>query len=473
MIKTLDNKFSLILIVLLVFFSCQRINDPVKETNNATQLKQVLDRGVLRVVTDFNSTSYFIYRGQPMGYQYEMLQELADHLGVKLEVTVKNDLNEKFTMLEEGKVDLIAVNLTVTKERRAVMDFTVPHTQTRQVLVQRKPDDWKKLTSQSLEESLLRNQLELGGKTIFVQRNSSFVQRLKNLSDEIGDSILIREVDDNVEELIEKVANNEIDYTVCDEILAEVNESYYDNLDIATPLSFPQNLSWAVAKGSGDLKDAIDSWLTDFTRTRKYAVLYQKYYRSKSTVERLNNEFFANTSGKISPYDALIKEFSNEIGWDWRLVASMIYQESRFNPHAKSGAGAYGLMQLMPGTAERFGVGPKSSLKMQIRAGLLFIKWLNERLIDIDDMGERQKFILAAYNIGLGHVLDARALAAKNGKDPDIWDNNVAEYLLLKSDPKYYSDPVVKHGYCKGTSTCQYVTDILDRYSHYKNLIVK
>ena len=121
MIKILNNKYSLILIVLLVLISCRRTNDPVRETSNGTQLQQVLDRGVLRVVTDFNSTSYFIYRGQPMGYQYEMLQELADHLGVKLEVTVKNDLNEKFTMLEQGKVDLIAVNLTVTKERRTMM----------------------------------------------------------------------------------------------------------------------------------------------------------------------------------------------------------------------------------------------------------------------------------------------------------------------------------------------------------------
>jgi membrane-bound lytic murein transglycosylase F len=201
--------------------------------------------------------------------------------------------------------------------------------------------------------------------------------------------------------------------------------------------------------------------------------LYRKYFKNKRSAERLDSDFFANFSGKISPYDAMIKEFSDEIGWDWRLVASMIYQESRFNPQARSWAGAYGLMQLMPATGERFGVGPQSPLKMQIRAGLMFIKWLNERFIDIEDLDERQKFILAGYNVGLGHVLDARALAAKNGKDPDVWDDNVAEFLLLKSNPKYYTDPVVKYGYCRGTEPYQYVADIMDRYGHYKNLVVE
>lgn len=468
----IKKRASLILIILLSF-SCIRIANPLPEKVKESNLEQVMQRGTLRVVTDFNSTSYFIYRGQPMGYQYEMLQELADHLGVKLEVLVNNDLDEKFRMLEENEVDLIAVNLTVTKERRTEMDFTVPHTQTRQVLVQRKPDNWKHLSQSALEDSLLRNQLDLGGKTVYVQRNSAYARRLNSLSDEIGDSIYIKEVDEGVEKLIEKVAKGEIDYTVCDDIMAEVSETYFDNLDIATPVSFPQNLAWAVAKGSDDLRKTIDSWLTDFKKTSKYAVLYRKYFKNKRTAERLDSDFFSNFSGKISPYDALIKEFSDEIGWDWRLVASMIYQESRFNPKAKSWAGAYGLMQLMPGTGQRFGVGPNSPAKMQIRAGLMYVKWLNDRLSDINDLNERQKFILAGYNVGLGHVNDARALAAKNGKDPNKWDDNVAKYLLLKSEPKYYTDPVVKYGYCRGTETYEYVADIMDRYNHYKNLVIE
>lgn len=462
-----------LLLIFLLLFSCIRVANPVPEEGVKSKLEKVLEQGVLRVVTDFNSTSYFIYRGQPMGYQYEMLQELADNLGVRLEVTVNNKLEEKFRMLEEDEIDLIAVNLTVTKERREQMDFTVPHTQTRQVLVQRKPENWDKLSKRNLEESLLRDQLDLGGKAIYVQRNSSYAKRLSNLSDEIGDSIFIIEVDEGVEKLVEKVALGEIDYTVCDEIIGEVSETYFDNIDISTPVSFRQNLAWAVNKESDDLKQTINSWLTDFKKTTRYAILYRKYFSNKRSAHLIDPDYFANVSGKISPYDALIKEFSDQIGWDWRLVASMIYQESRFNPQAKSWAGAYGLMQLMPATGERFGVGPKSPMKMQIRAGLMYVKWLNERLLRIKDIEERQKFILAGYNVGLGHVLDARALARKNGKNPDVWDDNVADFILLKSNSKYYTDPVVKYGYCRGTETYHYVADIMNRYNHYKNLVIE
>jgi membrane-bound lytic murein transglycosylase F len=462
-----------LILIVIVSFSCNRTVDKEPAKDNASKLEHVMQTGVLRVVTDFNSTSYFIYRGQPMGYQYEMLQELANHLGVKLEVSVNNDLEEKFKMLEEDKVDLIAVNLTVTKERKEKMDFTVPHIQTRQVLVQRKPGNWMRLSETAIDDSLIRNQLDLAGKKICVSRNSSYVQRLYNLSEEIGDSINIVEMNEDDEQLIEMVAKGQIDYTVCDEQIAQVNDGYYDNLDIATPVSFSQNMAWAVAKGATSLKESIDEWLIDFKATKKYTMLYRKYFRNKRSAEIIESDYFTSTSGKLSPYDALIKEYSEEIGWDWRLLASLIYQESRFNPQAKSWAGAYGLMQLMPTTGQRFGVGPTSPPRMQIRAGIMYIQWLDERLIDIKDPAERVKFILAAYNIGLGHVIDARALAEKNHKNTDIWDNNVAEFLLSKSDPKYYTDPVVKYGYCRGTETYQYVADVIERYGHYKNLITE
>ena len=154
-------------------------------------------------------------------------------------------------------------------------------------------------------------------------------------------------------------------------------------------------------------------------------------------------------------------------------MASLIYQESRFKPKAKSWAGAYGLMQLMPTTARRFGVSKKSPPEKHIKAGVDFIKWLDKRFEKrgMTDEEEKIKFILASYNVGLGHILDARRLAIKDGKDPDIWENNVDEYILKKSNPKYYKDPVVKYGYCRGSETYNYVYQILDRYEHYKNII--
>jgi len=431
----------------------------------------IKEKGKIVVLTDYNSTSYFIYRGQPMGYQYELLQELADYFGLQLEVIVSNDLNHSFNKLETGDIDLIAANLTVTKQRKQIMDFTIPHSKTRQVLVQRKPDKWETLDKKSLESSLIRDQLDLAGKTIYVQANSSHAFRLRNLSGEIAEKINIVEADEEVEHLISLVANRDIDFAVSDENVAQVNQYYYQNIDVETPVSFHQNLAWAVRKNSGKLLTEINEWLVHFKQTREYKLIYAKYFQNNRSAQIVESDYYTLTSGRISAYDDYIKTYSEEIGWDWRLIASLMYQESRFKPNVRSWAGAFGLMQMMPSTASRFGITPNSSHEQQIRAGIEFLMWLELRLDYIEDHDEKIKFTLAAYNVGLGHIVDARNLAEKNGSNPDIWDDSVDKYLLSKSDPEFYNDPVVKYGYCRGKETYAYVRDIMERYEHYRNLI--
>jgi membrane-bound lytic murein transglycosylase F len=200
--------------------------------------------------------------------------------------------------------------------------------------------------------------------------------------------------------------------------------------------------------------------------------LYNKYFQNRHTYRNIHSEHYALGSGKISRYDEILRKESESIMWDWRLLASMVYQESRFNAEAVSWAGAFGLMQLMPGTAKNYGVTSESSPREQVRAGVKFIQWLDDRFKDvIVDEEERIKFILAAYNIGYGHIQDARRLAEKNGADPDIWMGSVEEWLLKKSDPKYYTDQVVKYGYARGIESYNYVREVLERYEHYKNII--
>jgi membrane-bound lytic murein transglycosylase F len=213
--------------------------------------------------------------------------------------------------------------------------------------------------------------------------------------------------------------------------------------------------------------------LEDFKKTLDYALIYNKYYKNRRSATIRKSDYYTVSSGKISPYDPIIKKYSNEIDWDWRLLASLIYQESRFKPTVQSWAGAKGLMQLMPSVAERFNVQNRTNPEENIRGGVEFLEWLEQQLKKhgIKDSKERLKFILASYNVGLGHILDARRLAEKYDKNPDIWDNNVEEFILKKSNPKYYKDEVVYYGYCRGTETYNYVKQILDRYEHYKNLI--
>ncbi|HOU31042.1 MAG TPA: transglycosylase SLT domain-containing protein, partial [Bacteroidales bacterium] len=164
--------------------------------------------------------------------------------------------------------------------------------------------------------------------------------------------------------------------------------------------------------------------------------------------------------------------YSETINWDWRLLASLIYQESRFKSNAVSWAGAHGLMQVMPETGQRFGVDVTSSPENNLRGGVLYLQHIQKYFEDkIPDEGERIKFVLAAYNAGIGNVLDAMRLAEKYGRNPLLWDDNVAYFLLKKSDPEYYNDPVVKHGYCRGSEPVNFVAEILARYSEYRNFI--
>ncbi len=445
-----------------------------KYSHGNSVLAKIKETGKLVALTDYNSTNYFIYRGEPMGYQFELLKLFAEHLGVMLEVVTNNDLNQSFKSLKNNEVDLIAIGLAKTNKRKEIADFTIPMDQTRQVLVQRKPEGWRKMeTMDEVESHLIREPLDLAGKTIVIQKNTSFKDRLLNLVDEIGDSIYIIEHPDfEVEELIAAVASGEIDYTISDEHVALVNRKYFPDIDVHTPISFAQNLSWAVAKEQDSLLAAVNNWIDGFKNSLTAGLLYNKYFKNPRTKNYAQSEYHSVGGGKISRYDEVVKEISQEYDMDWRLVSSIIYQESGFKPNAKSWVGAYGLMQLMPSTAEMFGIDSLSSPEEQIEAGMKFIQWLDKQIPEeITDVNERTKFVLAAYNVGIAHVYDARRLAEKYDYDPNVWTGSVDTFLLKKSNPKYYRDSVVRYGYCRGDEPFNFVIEILDRFDHYKNLI--
>jgi len=408
-----------------------------------------------------------------MGFHYELLTAFAEHIGVDLEMVTENHLEHAFALLNSGKADMLAIGLTINTTRKNEILFTNPIYETRQVLVQRKPRQWSSMKEDDVNKKLIRNQLDLAHKTVFVQERSSHLERLHSLAREIGDSIIIVEVPYDAEQLIQNVAEGEIEYTVCDENIATVNSTYYPDIDIKTPVSFPQNIAWGVRKENSEkLLKELNHWLAAYKRTGAYALLYAKYFKNKRSSRIIKSDYYALNTGKISQWDDMIKSASSEINWDWRLLASLIYQESRFNPDVRSWAGAYGLMQVMPVTGRSMGFDITSSPANNIKAGTLYIDRLHS-VFDpkIADESERMKFILASYNAGPGHVLDAMRLAKKNGMDPQKWDGNVAIWLQKKSDPRYYNDIVVKNGYFRGTESINFVSEIMERFEHYKNFI--
>jgi len=450
------------------------VKDPIPEPVDL-DLDKIIERDTLIAIIDNSSTSFFIYKGQPMGFEYELLKLLSKELGVNLRLIQTTSIEGAFRMLNKGEGDIIAYNLTVTTERKKIVKFTKSQYTTRQVLVQRKPENWRSMKLHEIDAQLIRNQVDLIGKEVYVRNSSSYLHRLEHLSEEIGGEILIIEEseDADTEALIRRVASGDIDYTIADEDVALINTAYYPNLDVETPVSFPQRIAWAIRKNANELESRIDNWLTELQREPTYNVIYKKYFENpRVALLRARSDYSSIQGGHISEYDDLIKQWADSIGWDWKLLASQIYQESKFDPQAVSWAGAKGLMQLVDGTASEYGVRNPFNPAQSIRAGVRYLMFIDRFWSRyISDPEEKIKFVLASYNVGLGHVIDAQRLARKYGDKVDTWDNNVAYYLLHKSNPKYYKDEVVESGYCKGEEPVTYVNEILTRYTIYQQLV--
>ena len=437
-------------------------------------LSEIKKRGKLIALTDNSSTSFYIYKGDSLGYEYEQLSLFAKEIGVDLQMVIAKNLDTIFNQLNNGEVDIVAANLTVTKERSSSVDFSDPLMLVSQVLVQRKPDGWENMSVKELDKEVIRNTVDLSGKFILVRKGSSFYSRLKNLSEEIGEKINIVEApgDVNTEQLISMVASGKIDYTIADQNVALNNQTYYSNIDVETPISFPQKIAWAIRKDSPELLKALNTWMEKRKNLTENTELYAKYFKKKKFTGNGIGKYTTYSNGMISEYDDLIKQYSKKIDWDWQLLASLIYQESHFSPTARSWAGANGFMQLVPATAKHYGLDTiDATAEQSLKAGTSYIVDLDNYWKKyIPDKQERIKFVLASYNAGLGHVVDARNLAGKYGKKQNVWDDNVESMVLQKSNPLIYNDPIVKCGYCRGQETYLYVQEIMKRYKHYKTM---
>jgi len=437
-------------------------------------LEEIRSEGKLRALVAYSATGYFLYKGQPMGYEYELLKRLAEHLNLELEVRVVQDLDQMLEILQNGQVDLVAHGLAITRERKEEVAFTDYLYLTKQVLVQRKPANWRSMTLDQIRATLVQDPVDLIGDTVSVRKNSSYLNRLENLSREIGGTIVIDTLEGNLstDEIIKMVVDKRIKYTVADWNLAHINASSYPILDVSVPVSFSQRIGWAVRKNARGLQAALDAWIAQEKKSDEFYYIYNKYFENRRSFNRrIRSEFYSLAEGRISPFDSLIKAQAAALGWDWRLLASQVYQESRFDANATAWTGARGLMQLMPSTAEELGVSDPSQPEQSLEGGVRYLHQLRGAFEEIPDSLQQIKFTLAAYNCGLGHVQDARRLAATRGLDPDRWDQNVDQMILALSYPKNYYNEVVQYGYLRGVEPYRYVKQIFERYAHYESLI--
>lgn len=424
-------------------------------------LPDLKEKGELVVLTANSSTSYFNYRGDSMGFQYELAQQFVRSLGLKMKLKVVNNTSEMVRCLLRGEGDMIAYNLEVTPEWKDSLIYCGEENITHQVIVQRKGSN------------ALTDVTQLIGKDIYVIQGK-YNDRLIHLNEELGGGIRIHIVSSDsvsVEDLIIWVSEGKISYTVATNEEANINRTYYPNLDVGLVISFDQRASWAVRKTSPLLAEAADKWHKENINSPEFKASAKRYFELN---KRFTSGMILSLKGdRISPYDDLFKKYAKEINWDWRLLASLVYAESNFNPNVVSWAGARGLMQLMPATARAMGVPPgkEQDPEESLKGGIKYITHLQELFAKIPDEQERIKFVLAAYNAGYGHITDAMALAKKYGCNPYVWEHNVSHYILLKSNEEYYQDPVCKNGYFRGTETYNFVHDVLDRAEIYKKKV--
>ena len=516
-IPHLDHFVSLL--VLCPFFlllgSCQpkKQQEPAPNNKNTIVPENPTRNGKLVVALESNSTDYFLYRGEPMGFHLDLLEDFARHVHKELVIIPGENLVQQLKDLREQEVDIVASNLNVSKRRKRMFTFSHPLYQTPQVLVQRK--------RRYLEDTLayVETPQQLAGRSVHVIKYSSFEENLRTLNRDIRNAPPIQIIPENrmEEELMLDVDSGYILYTVASANKALHFAKEHPRLDASLAIGPPQAVAWALNKHSDSLLEQVNHWIDSLAGTPTLSYLYHKYYElplhltvrsveagfrkmdsisdfrrtqqrnfwiSEGVLDAEDSSFFQKPvhrirrprstgfvpSRQISPFDKLLQKYSPDIPWDWRLLASLIYQESQFNPQAVSKRGAIGLMQMMPATAKQYKLDLRSSEEAQIRAGVKFIKSIYKALPDSIPEDEQVYFALASYNIGLGHVLDARRLARKYGADPNIWYGNVETYMMLKSNPRYYRDPASRNGYARGREAVEFVREIDERYMHYVNL---
>jgi membrane-bound lytic murein transglycosylase F len=452
------NRYILLLFSIFLFASCVQKNKEKLSYPVSNDLTEITKSDTLRVATMYGSTSYFLFRDELMGFDYEMVQNLANYLHLNLEISIATSENEMAQWLLENKVDIVSYNVIQTKELKKNFSFVFPQTESYQVLVQNNGDN------------VLSDVTELAGKSVYVKENSIFYDRLTALNDEIGGTIKIELADDSLsnDDLIDMVAEDKIGYTLAYHNVALLHQSYSKSLDCRMSVGFDQQNGWLIRKKSRNLRKAIEKWEKLPATDQIQSVLFNKYWE-KSPYFALRK--IKIPKGAISPYDHFFKKYAPDIHWDWRLLAALAFHESRFDPSDESWAGAVGIMQLMPHTASKFGLDRTTVLdpEKNIEAGVQYIKSLNLIFRQVANQEERYKFILAAYNSGPAHILDAMALARKFGKNPHIWNNQVEYFLLKKTDPDFYNDPVVKYGYYRGKETVRYVQSTLLTFEKYRN----
>ena len=436
------------LILLALLCSCENYNP---EHTGFSKLEQIKSQGTLTVLTWLGPTTYFQGVDGPAGLEYDLIQLFAEHLKVKAEFITPPTFNALLKQISEGKADIAAAGLTITPQRKKSMRFAPPYQSITEQVVYRSGNKKPKKIS-DIQNGILE-----------IVKGSSYIDSLKKL--QLKNPSLSWNVNSqlNTDGLLYLVNEGLIDYTIADSHQVTTIRRFYPKLNIAFDITSPRQLAWAfpLSKDKSLFKEAA-IFFKKIKQEKTLDYLLEKYYGSSENLNYVGNcKFRLHIESRLPQYEALFRKEAEKHNIDWRLLAAIGYQESHWNPDARSPTGVEGLMMLTQRTAKQLGIKDRTDAAQSISGGALYfkqrLKIIPKRIKDPD----RTWFALASYNVGFGHLEDARIITQKRGKNPDKW-MDVKTSLPLLSKKKWYSK--VKHGYARGKEPVHYVKNIRTYY---------
>lgn len=419
------------------------------------ELEAIKSRGVLRALTRNNATCYYEGPHGAAGFEYDLVKAFADDLGVRLELTVTGSFKEMVPVLLHGKADLIAAGFTRTGAREGRLAFGPGYLQVQQQVVGRRGGPSPEKVA------------DLVGLPLWVNAGTAYDERLRELRERYPGLSWMAVSGYETEELLEMVSKGIIPLTIADSNIIAVNRRYYPQLAIHFAVEESQWLAWAVSRKHVHLLEAVREWFSRPETSALLRRLKQHYYGHLEIFDYVDLlKYHSRLENRLPRYRKYFEAAAERYGLDWRLVAAQAYQESHWEPDAESFTGVRGIMMLTRDTAEELGIDSRLDPRQSIFGGVRYLAGLHRRIGEQVAEPSRTYMALAAYNVGWGHLEDARVLAEKLGKNPDSWQD-VRETLPLLRLKKYYRN--LPHGHARGNEPVRYV----DRIRTYYRILVQ
>jgi len=439
--------------------SAVAVKEVKQELKKLTLLEKIHKKKRLDVVILNSPTVYYIGADKELGFDYELIKEFAKSQSLDLNLTVVYNINEALNLSRKGVGDITAAGLSVTPSREKEFKFGPRYFQVQEQLI---------CSSKMYKKGTFpKDAIDLAGLKILVGKETSYEQTLKNLSKEYNDINYSTTTEYSTEQILELVHKQKIDCTIADSNIFMINQRYYPDLSRAFVLGEKHSLAWILRKGDDSLDAAIYEWLNEYEHSGKMAEHRDFYYAFLNLFNYYDNKMFKKRlKQRLPKYIKYFKEAGKMYDIPWELLAAQSYQESHWNPKAKSHTGVRGMMMLTLVTAKQMGIKNRLNAKQSIFGGAKYLAKLEKRFPKEIKGKNRWAFTLAAYNVGMGHIHDAQLLARKLNRNPYSWKD--MKYILpLLSQAKYYKK--LKYGYARGNEPVAYVNAI----QNFVNIIIK